>query len=499
MNMKNVILKLIISALILSFINNSIACHTTSIDAVTYVNNNNGTTTFSIDFTVGVGSSDGNNYGFALIFSGNSGTPIVQSTPPFSPTYSVGNEMLYAYTGTDIGTGNGTTYFASRYSGRTDILTYEYDGSYWLTSVTYSGTIVVTVQGCVEYIDIDGDFRSLGTAITNPGCVDNYGTNINCCLPTAGTFDTTLCNGASFNFNGTIYNGSNTSGIETITNILGCDSFVTITATELAPITGTFDTTICSSSSFVYNGTTYGSSKTSGTEYLTASSGCDSIISVTLTLQSAININLDTTICYGESFTFNGTTYDTNNLSGTEIITSTNGCDSILSVNVQIEDIPTVTAFNNDPVICRGEQTLLYATGADNYSWEGNTSDTVFKQPNTTTTYFVTGYDLNGCSNTSETTIVVEYCSDIFIPNAFSPNGDGQNDLFTIHGDIKEMELMIFNRWGEKVFESNNQSNYWDGTLNGNILSSGVFVYVAKLDLYQNEIITKKGNITLLR
>ena len=126
-------------------------------------------------------------------------------------------------------------------------------------------------------------------------------------------------------------------------------------------------------------------------------------------------------------------------------------------------------------------------------------SDTIVKQPSTTTTYFVTGYDANGCSNSSEATVVVEYCSDLYIPNAFSPNGDGQNDYFRLHGDIREMELMIFNRWGEKVFESNDQSNYWDGTFNGHSLSSGVFVYVARLDLYQDEITTKKGNITLIK
>ena len=497
--MKNSFYKLILCVLTIGFINHSYACHNTSIDAVSYVNNNNGTTTFTIDFTVGVGSSDGNNYGFALIFKGNSGTPVVQSTPPFTPTYSIGNETLYGYTGTDIGTGNGTTYFASRYSGRTDILTYEYNGNYWLTSVTYSGTVVVTVQGCVEYIDIDGDFRSLGTAIANQGCLDTYGTNINCCTPTAGTFDTTLCNGTSFNFNGTLYNGSNLSGIETITNVMGCDSFVTVTVTELPQITGTFDTTICSSSSFVYNGTTYNANNPNGTEIFLSKNGCDSIVSVTITESPLLSGTFDTSICRGESFSFNGTLYDEYNLQGTETLNGSSSCDSIVSVNVQIKEPPTVNAYNQNPVICRGEQALLYATGATSYNWEGESSDTIIKQPSTTTTYFVTGYDANGCSNSSEATVVVEYCSDLYIPNAFSPNGDGQNDYFRLHGDIREMELMIFNRWGEKVFESNDQSNYWDGTFNGHSLSSGVFVYVARLDLYQDEITTKKGNITLIK
>ena len=65
---------------------------------------------------------DGYNYGFALIFSGNAATPIVQTTQAFTPSYNYNGETLYGYTGTNIGTGNGTTYFGTRYGGRTDVL-----------------------------------------------------------------------------------------------------------------------------------------------------------------------------------------------------------------------------------------------------------------------------------------------------------------------------------------------------------------------------------------
>ncbi|MEZ4979677.1 MAG: hypothetical protein R2772_10320 [Chitinophagales bacterium] len=78
-------------------------------------------------------------------------------------------------------------------------------------------------------------------------------------------FDTTICNGASFVFNGTTYDASNLSGTEVFTAANGCDSVVTVTVTELPLITGVFDTTICNGASFVFNGTTYDASNLSGT------------------------------------------------------------------------------------------------------------------------------------------------------------------------------------------------------------------------------------------
>ncbi|SFE06455.1 gliding motility-associated C-terminal domain-containing protein [Chitinophaga sp. CF118] len=88
----------------------------------------------------------------------------------------------------------------------------------------------------------------------------------------------------------------------------------------------------------------------------------------------------------------------------------------------------------------------------------------------------------------------------IYIPNAFSPNGDGLNDVLQIYGAIiKEVHFMVFNQWGEKVFESNTQSLGWDGSFKSKGQPSGVYIYVCKLKLLDGTEIERKGSVNLIR
>jgi gliding motility-associated-like protein len=88
----------------------------------------------------------------------------------------------------------------------------------------------------------------------------------------------------------------------------------------------------------------------------------------------------------------------------------------------------------------------------------------------------------------------------IFIPNAFTPNGDGLNDVLKVYSYlIKDMHFMVFNQWGEKIFESTNQSVAWDGSYKGRIQPSGVYMYVCRMTLKDGRVITKKGAINLVR
>jgi len=89
---------------------------------------------------------------------------------------------------------------------------------------------------------------------------------------------------------------------------------------------------------------------------------------------------------------------------------------------------------------------------------------------------------------------------DIYIPNAFTPNGDGRNDILLVYGyTIQNMRFMIFNQWGEKIFESNNQSAGWNGTYKGKPQPSGVYMYVCQLTLRDGTTEIKKGSINLVR
>jgi gliding motility-associated-like protein len=88
----------------------------------------------------------------------------------------------------------------------------------------------------------------------------------------------------------------------------------------------------------------------------------------------------------------------------------------------------------------------------------------------------------------------------IFVPNAFTPNNDGNNDilyLYTLYAD--DIYFAIFNRWGEKVFETKNRTVGWDGTYKGREVDPGVFDYYLEVRCYNQKQFKKKGNITLIR
>lgn len=183
--MKNKFLLLTFFSLL--FLQDTYACHNSSIDNVVAVDNGNGTTTYTIDLSVDVGSLDGRSLGFALIFGSTSATPTVLSSPAFTATLSrAGYNDLTGYTGANIGIGMGgsaTNYFDNRYANRTDVLTYESDDDTWgFGSTDYSRQVVVTLQGCVETISLDADFRTTGSA-TIAGvtqCVKIYNTGVSC-------------------------------------------------------------------------------------------------------------------------------------------------------------------------------------------------------------------------------------------------------------------------------------------------------------------------------
>ena len=115
--------------------------------------------------------------------------------------------------------------------------------------------------------------------------------------------------------------------------------------------------------------------------------------------------------------------------------------------------------------------------------------------------------DTNGCHVTDSVIITVEYCNTyIKAPQAFTPNGDGTNDHFTVYGKyISDYHIRIYNRWGEEVYSSNDinelndLSRGWDGTYKGKLQDVGTFVYYIQAKDLNGKDLFKKGNITLIR
>ncbi len=122
---------------------------------------------------------------------------------------------------------------------------------------------------------------------------------------------------------------------------------------------------------------------------------------------------------------------------------------------------------------------------------------------NETTVFTVTATDSNGCTGTARIEIKVrppQCADDVFIPTAFSPNGDNNNDELMVRSNyITDMELIIYNRWGQEVFSTKDQSIGWSGRLNGEELSPDVYAYWLKARCQDGEEIIKRGNVSLLR
>jgi gliding motility-associated-like protein len=127
--------------------------------------------------------------------------------------------------------------------------------------------------------------------------------------------------------------------------------------------------------------------------------------------------------------------------------------------------------------------------------------------PVETTKYTVTGYNIGGCVSTDEVIITV-ICNDgsIYIPNTFSPNGDGSNDVFFPRSSVNftVKTFRVFNRWGQMIyqrenFSSNSSADGWDGTFNGVKLTPDVYVYSMEVTCGSGAVIPIKGNVTLIR
>jgi len=166
-----------------------------------------------------------------------------------------------------------------------------------------------------------------------------------------------------------------------------------------------------------------------------------------------------------------------------------------------------VADAGNDVTIMIGESASLTATGGGSYTWspQGGLSCSVCPSPvatpTVTTTYYVTVTNANGCTSIDSITVTVEVLDgELFVPNMFSPNEDGLNDLLFVFGNnIVQLDFAVYNRWGQKVFESNAMQNGWDGTFNGKKLDPAVFVYYVRAVYDTGRIETKSGNVTLVK
>lgn len=198
-------------------------------------------------------------------------------------------------------------------------------------------------------------------------------------------------------------------------------------------------------------------------------------------------------------------------------ITNQFGCSITEEITVEAGEVPTVdSVVSSRDTINLGESVDLEVIGADGdyiYEWiEGGNALDDITQPNPEATpivegeneYIVSITSLDGCEIEDRVSVVVLDlpCEEpyIFVPNAFTPNNDGINDILYVRGfNIDEMHFVIYNRWGELVFETRDQDEGWDGRHNGDIAEGRVFGYILEVRCTGGQTREFKGNVTLLR
>jgi gliding motility-associated-like protein len=184
------------------------------------------------------------------------------------------------------------------------------------------------------------------------------------------------------------------------------------------------------------------------------------------------------------------------------------GCpDSLTKDSVTINVINMPISVCCSTTITDGQSVTLTSSLSYKYLWvpetglNNDTTQNVQAAPSVTTVYYITETDSNGCKAMDSViiTVIPEPCGEVFIPDAFSPN-ESYNPILYVRGDcITSMDFNVFDRWGNKVYESQNLNNGWDGTYKGLPLNMGTYIWLVKATLLDGTNFEKKGNVTLVR
>ena len=186
-------------------------------------------------------------------------------------------------------------------------------------------------------------------------------------------------------------------------------------------------------------------------------------------------------------------------------VTSLQKCWDTTSVEVDVLAVPQAVITGVDTV-CKGASSELFASLADLYQWStGDITPSISVQPVQETTYTVrltNVFNSTQCSHETSFVMNVQRCNFIYLPSAFTPNGDGLNDGFGVEGEfvgVTRFRLYIFNRYGEKIFETIDPYQKWDGTYNGNKVKDGVYTYIVEVSESLGDNYVLKGTVQLFR
>ena len=177
-----------------------------------------------------------------------------------------------------------------------------------------------------------------------------------------------------------------------------------------------------------------------------------------------------------------------------------------------VPSLYNIAATADTDTLLQGQSTTIHAITDTTLAviWTPSVSLSSFNSfdptaaPQSTTTYTVSILDSDGCPKTATVTIYVmsKECdvANVFIPNIFTPNADGKNDVLYVRGkEISELYFAVYNRRGELIFETTNKNIGWDGMYNGAKSDPDVFAWYLRAKCFNKEELVNKGNVTLIR
>jgi gliding motility-associated-like protein len=311
-------------------------------------------------------------------------------------------------------------------------------------------------------------------------------------VPKFYTIVDTLCQGLSFSLGNNLY--SNTGiYVDSLLTSIGCDSIVTL------------DLTIVPAGNLE---AAFNISDPSCSDLLDGSIQVDTIINGTGPYSIYINDELASNP--GSLFNLGEATY-------TYRIIDHFGCSFEETISLQTPN-PFTIELGDDWQINLGESISLnpfFSEPADNYLWSPADlidcdldCETLDFTPTQSALYSLTATSLSGCLATDSIFVEVATVRQVYIPNSFSPNFDGINDFFTIYGGVPNVqqieELIIFDRWGGVVFEQkgflpNDESAGWDGTKRKKSLDTGTYAYLAKIRFLDQVVVLYEGDVVLIK
>ncbi len=351
-------------------------------------------------------------------------------------------------------------------------------------TTTYSVTVSDGVGTCTDSITIQ---------VNNPQI--NAGSDLSVCEGETATLTATGAD--TYAWDNGVVNGQpftpTVDGYYTVvgTDTLGCSNTVSVFLDVLQPTSSAISPVSCDTYTAPDNEVYSNSGQY--TAIIPNMAGCDSTITINLTINNS-NSGIDSkTAC--DSYTWiDGNTYTESTNSATFTLQNASGCDSVVTLNLTINKLQTLNG-GEDQTVCKGKNVILSASGAETYSWNNGVSDGVAFSPSLgSTTYTVTGTDGNGCTDSDEVIVTSEYCFEI--PGALSPNSDNNNDTWEITGlqNYPNALISVFDRWGQKVYEGTSTSAPWDGKYQDKDLPTADYYYTIELgngDTY-NGVVTLK-------